>query len=101
MPDLRELLDESARGPQKPALLRVDAEAPNAGRILLEDVYGWFERVERGKRIAAEVSDRLESECLGLALRHQKDRGRSICKRRRVPRGNRSELSIEDRLELR
>lgn len=37
-----------ARGPQKPAVLRLDAEAPNAGRILLEDVYGWFERVERG-----------------------------------------------------
>jgi hypothetical protein len=38
----------AARGPQKPARLRVDAEAPNAGRILLQDVYGWFERVERG-----------------------------------------------------
>ena len=38
----------AARGPQTPALLRVDAEAPNAGRILLNDVYGWFERVERG-----------------------------------------------------
>jgi hypothetical protein len=37
-----------ARGPQKPATLRISAEAPNAGRILLEDVYGWFERVERG-----------------------------------------------------
>jgi hypothetical protein len=38
----------AARGPQKPALLRLDAEAPNAGRILRDDVYGWFERVERG-----------------------------------------------------
>ncbi len=38
----------AVRGPQKPALLRIDAEAPNAGRILLQDVYGWFERIERG-----------------------------------------------------
>ncbi|MBI3709604.1 MAG: hypothetical protein HY246_18290 [Proteobacteria bacterium] len=38
----------SARGPQKPAMLRIDAEAPHAGRMLLQDVYGWFARVERG-----------------------------------------------------
>jgi hypothetical protein len=38
----------SARGPQAPAKLRVDAEAPKAARILLDDVYGWFERVSRG-----------------------------------------------------
>lgn len=38
----------SARGPDRPAMLRVRAEAPNAGRILLDDVYGWFERVARG-----------------------------------------------------
>lgn len=38
----------AARGTQKPASLRADAEAPNAGRILLRDVYGWFERVGRG-----------------------------------------------------
>jgi hypothetical protein len=37
-----------ARGAQKPAKLRIEAEAPNAGRILRDDVYGWFERVERG-----------------------------------------------------
>ena len=37
-----------ARGAQSPASLRVDAEAPNAGRILQDDVYGWFERVRRG-----------------------------------------------------
>lgn len=37
-----------ARGAQKPAALRADAEAPRAGRILLDDVYGWFARVERG-----------------------------------------------------
>jgi hypothetical protein len=37
-----------ARGPQKVAVLRTDAEAPAAARILRDDVYGWFERVERG-----------------------------------------------------
>jgi hypothetical protein len=37
-----------ARGPQKVAVLRIDAEAPAAARILQDDVYGWFERVERG-----------------------------------------------------
>jgi hypothetical protein len=36
------------RGAQKPAILRIDAEAPNAARILRDDVYGWFERVKRG-----------------------------------------------------
>ncbi len=35
-------------GPMKVAVLRVAADAPNAGKILLSDVYGWFERVERG-----------------------------------------------------
>jgi hypothetical protein len=38
----------AARGPSKPALLRAEADSPRAGRILLDDVYGWFERVERG-----------------------------------------------------
>lgn len=28
--------------------LRAEADAPNAGPILRDDVYGWFERVERG-----------------------------------------------------
>lgn len=37
-----------ARGPLAPALLREAAEAPNAGRILQQDHYGWFERVARG-----------------------------------------------------
>jgi hypothetical protein len=37
-----------ARGPLSPAALRIDAEAPKAGAILRDDVYGWFERVERG-----------------------------------------------------
>jgi hypothetical protein len=38
----------AARGPQKVAVLRADAEAPKAGPMLQDDVYGWFERVERG-----------------------------------------------------
>ena len=38
----------AARGPQSPAALRLSAEAPKAGAILRDDVYGWFERVERG-----------------------------------------------------
>lgn len=38
----------AARGPERPARLRLSAEAPNAGRILRDDVYGWFERVARG-----------------------------------------------------
>jgi hypothetical protein len=37
-----------ARGPQRPAVLRVDAEAPKAASILQADHYGWFERVARG-----------------------------------------------------
>jgi hypothetical protein len=35
-------------GPMKVAALRVAGNAPNAGAILRDDVYGWFERVERG-----------------------------------------------------
>lgn len=35
-------------GPMKVAALKVCSEVPNAGKILLDDVYGWFERVERG-----------------------------------------------------
>lgn len=38
----------AAQGPLSPAILRVEAEAPRAGSILIDDVYGWFERVERG-----------------------------------------------------
>ncbi len=45
---LRVAMVLAARGPQKPAVLRLDAEAPKAGNILRDDVYGWFERVERG-----------------------------------------------------
>ena len=33
-------------GPRRPRDLKRDA--PNAGKILLDNVYGWFERVERG-----------------------------------------------------
>jgi hypothetical protein len=36
------------QGPMKVAELRRLAEAPSAGRILLQDVYGWFERRGRG-----------------------------------------------------
>lgn len=35
-------------GPMKIAALRVEADAPKAASILRSDVYGWFERVERG-----------------------------------------------------
>jgi hypothetical protein len=37
-----------APGPGTVAQLRRQAAAPNAGRILARDPYGWFERVERG-----------------------------------------------------
>ena len=37
-----------ANGPASVAALREAADAPNAGRILLRDAYGWFERVRRG-----------------------------------------------------
>jgi hypothetical protein len=35
-------------GPMKLAALRVAADAPKAASIVQSDVYGWFERVERG-----------------------------------------------------
>ncbi|MBX3503540.1 MAG: hypothetical protein KF889_29210 [Alphaproteobacteria bacterium] len=35
-------------GPMKVAALKACGAVPDAGRILLDDVYGWFERVERG-----------------------------------------------------
>lgn len=38
----------AARGPMSPAALRASGDMPNAGKILLNDVYGWFERVGRG-----------------------------------------------------
>jgi hypothetical protein len=36
------------QGPRKVAELRAEAGVERAGSILLRDVYGWFERVERG-----------------------------------------------------
>lgn len=36
------------RGPMKLADMRKSADVPNAARILQQDVYGWFERLERG-----------------------------------------------------
>lgn len=35
-------------GPAPVRAVRAACDAPNAGRILRDDVYGWFERVERG-----------------------------------------------------
>jgi hypothetical protein len=35
-------------GPMTVAAVRHEADAPHAGRILRDDVYGWFERVARG-----------------------------------------------------
>jgi hypothetical protein len=41
-----ELLAE--KGPMKVAALRAACNSPKAAQILQQDVYGWFERVERG-----------------------------------------------------
>ena len=38
----------AAQGPMKVATLRAACDAPKAAQILQQDVYGWFERVERG-----------------------------------------------------
>jgi hypothetical protein len=38
----------SARGAQKLSVLKASAEAPHASNIVRDNVYGWFERVERG-----------------------------------------------------
>jgi hypothetical protein len=38
----------ASNGPMKLAALRLAAGAPRAAAILQQDVYGWFERVERG-----------------------------------------------------
>ncbi len=37
-----------AGGPTSPRALRASGQAPHAAGILQRDVYGWFERVERG-----------------------------------------------------
>lgn len=38
----------AAHGPMSPRALRAAADVPNAGKILMRDVYGWFERTGRG-----------------------------------------------------
>jgi len=38
----------AVNGPMKVAMLRASGDVPKAARILQDDVYGWFERVERG-----------------------------------------------------
>jgi len=38
----------ASNGPMKLAALRAAAAAPRAATILQQDVYGWFERIERG-----------------------------------------------------
>jgi hypothetical protein len=38
----------AARGAQKLSILKTSAEAPLAPRIVRDNVYGWFERMERG-----------------------------------------------------
>lgn len=35
-------------GPMTPKAMRAAADVPNAARILQQDHYGWFERIERG-----------------------------------------------------
>lgn len=42
-------------GPQRPRDLKQAAEAPNAGRILLQNHYGWFERVGPGAYLLTEA----------------------------------------------
>ncbi len=37
-----------AAGPLSPRAIRAAGDVPNAARILRDNVYGWFERVERG-----------------------------------------------------
>ena len=38
----------ASKGPCRIAAIRAEADAPNGARILQQNVYGWFERVERG-----------------------------------------------------
>jgi hypothetical protein len=37
-----------AAGPMSLRAMRASGEVPNAGRIVRDNVYGWFERVDRG-----------------------------------------------------
>ena len=41
-------------GPLRPRDIKTQAQAPDAGKILLNNVYGWFERVKPG---AYQLSD--------------------------------------------
>ena len=45
--EARRIASALAGGPASVATIRERADAPNAGRILARDAYGWFERVER------------------------------------------------------
>lgn len=47
-----------ANGPMTVAALRTQAEAPHAGRILQQDVYGWFERVARATYVLTAEGER-------------------------------------------
>ena len=48
------------QGPMRVKALRETAAAPNAGRILYDNVYGWFETVARGTyRLTARGADDL------------------------------------------
>ena len=38
----------AANGPMKLATMRSMADVPNVASILQSDIYGWFERIERG-----------------------------------------------------
>jgi hypothetical protein len=45
-------------GPTRVAVLRREADAPRAARILQDNVYGWFERTARGVYALTEAGDR-------------------------------------------
>ena len=48
----------AVNGPMAVGAVRSAAEAPNAGRILYRNVYGWFERVGRGTYRLSEAGGR-------------------------------------------
>ena len=47
----------ASNGPMKLSVLRAAATAPRAAIILQQDVYGWFERVERGTYALTEAGE--------------------------------------------
>jgi hypothetical protein len=57
----------AANGPLSPRAMRAAADVPNAGRILRRDVYGWFERKDRGVYDLS-PQGRLGVERFGIAL---------------------------------